>query len=340
MLSNQIHAQGKQGGYQALATRDIELGPATAQGHSHSHSHGHSHNHNQTSNNDASTATAATAAAKGLTTYELLVILSPYFWPGGRSRTAWWNRLRSTSTWLMVTLSKACNLIAPFYLSYATNDLLAGSYHAAIRSMVAYATLRFSSSLCKELQSILYINVKQQAGIELQTSTFAHLHQLSLQWHVTKKTGSVMKSMDRGVEAASSIVSYMFLYLVPALAECLAVVILFFYQYDQYSLGISVFVGVTLYASSTIAITQWRKKFREQSNKHDNEFHERATDSILNYETVKYFTNEKWEVDRFADSVEKYQVHMSATSMSLNLLNITQQVTAKQIDTLIVLSIL
>ena len=139
-------------------------------------------------------------------------------------------------------------------------------------------------------------------------------------------TGSVMKSMDRGVEAANSLVSYLFLFLLPAVMECLAVVILFFLQFKQYTLGIVVFVGVGLYSVCTIYITQWRKKFRVQTNKHDNEFHEKATDSILNYETVKYFTNEKFEIERFTSSVEKYQVQVSATTLSLSLLNVTQQV--------------
>ena len=135
-----------------------------------------------------------------------------------------------------------------------------------------------------------------------------------------------MKSMDRGVDAASSLVSYLFLFLVPAILECLAVIVLFFINYKQYSLGITVFVGVALYSMATIYITTWRKKFREQTNKHDNEFHEKATDSIINYETVKYFTNEKFEVNRFSSLVAQYQVKMSTTALSLNVLNITQQV--------------
>jgi ABC-type transport system involved in Fe-S cluster assembly fused permease/ATPase subunit len=132
--------------------------------------------------------------------------------------------------------------------------------------------------------------------------------------------------MDRGVDAANSLVSYLFLFLVPAILECLAVIILFFLNYRQYFLGITVFIGVTLYSIATIYITQWRKTLRAETNKHDNDFHEKATDSLINYETVKYFTNENFEIDRFTQSVAMYQVKMSATALSLNALNITQQV--------------
>ena len=132
--------------------------------------------------------------------------------------------------------------------------------------------------------------------------------------------------MDRGIDAANSLISSLFLFLIPAILECLAVVILFFINFKQWQLGLTVFVGVSLYACATIFITQWRKKFREQTNKHDNEFHDKATDSVINFETVKYFTGEAFEVERFKTSVVKYQQFNSSTQLSLSLLNISQQV--------------
>jgi ABC-type transport system involved in Fe-S cluster assembly fused permease/ATPase subunit len=155
--------------------------------------------------------------------------------------------------------------------------------------------------------------------------TFSHLHTLSLNWHLSKKTGSVMKSMDRGIDGVGSLITYLFLFLIPALAECLAVVVLFFAEYKQWSLGLIVLGGVLFYSIATIAITQWRKKFREATNKHDNDFHDKATDSIINFETVKYFTAEDFEVNRFKESVAKFQVFSSSTTVSLSVLNMTQQ---------------
>lgn len=91
-------------------------------------------------------------------------------------------------------------------------------------------------------------------------------------------------------------------------------------------IGLTVFIGVSLYAITTICITQWRKKFRENTNKFDNDFHDKATDSIINYETVKYFTGESFEIDRFVRSVVQFQKYTSSTQYSLSLLNIAQQV--------------
>eukprot|EP01036_Dinobryon_divergens_P025480 gene25480-34032_t len=226
----------------------------------------------------------------GLSWYELFRVLFPYFWPNAGTDGAVINRIRSTSTWLMVALSKTCNLTAPLFLSAATNHLLSGNYPAAATSMICFSVLRFCASAFKELQSIIYIKVKQQASIQLQEITFTHLHRLSLNWHLSKKTGSVMKSMDRGVEAANQLISSMFLLLLPAFLECFAVVVFFFIMYRQSLLGGIVLIGVSLYTVATILITRTRKKFREQKNKHDNEFHDKATDSIINYETVNTTT--------------------------------------------------
>lgn len=260
-----------------------------------------------------------------LSLIELFRVLRPFFWPSEGSDGAIINRIRALSTWFVVGLSKACSLYSPFFLSTATNQLVELNFSGAATAIIGYCVLRFASQLFRETQSILYIKVKQQASIELQELTFTHLHELSLNWHLTKKTGSVMKSMDRGTEAANTLISYLFLFLLPALAECLAVVILFFAQYQQWGLGVLVFSGVTLYSLATIAITQWRKKFREATNKHDNDFHDKAQDSILNFETVKYFTAEPFEIRRFKQSVVQFQQFNSATALSLAFLNISQQ---------------
>eukprot|EP01038_Epipyxis_sp_PR26KG_P012400 gene12400-16632_t len=262
---------------------------------------------------------------KKLSLYELFRVLSPYFWPAAGTDGAIINRIRSCSTWFAVIASKLCNLYAPSYLSNATNFLLIGNFSNAAFSMIIFCTLKFFSSVFKELQSVLYIKVKQQASIQLQELTFTHLHTLSLNWHLSKKTGSVMKSMDRGTDAANQLISYLFLFLGPALLECFAVIALFFIQYKQWLLGLTVLIGVTLYCVATVIITQYRKKFREETNKHDNDFHDKATDSIINYETVKYFTGEAFEIDRFKQSVIKYQKFNSSTQLSLSFLNSTQQ---------------
>ena len=255
----------------------------------------------------------------------LFLVLRPFFYPGKGTDGYVINRIRAASTWIMVCLSKVASLYSPIFLSQATNDLVSMDFYNASRSITAFIGLRFAASFLKELQNMLYVKVKQQAAIELSENTFKHLHNLSLNWHLSKKTGSVMKSLDRGTEAANNLITYMFLYLFPALAECVAVIILFFASYRQYALGLIVFGGVTLYCFLTIQITQWRKQFRESQNKSDNDFHDKATDSLINYETVKYFTSEDHEIERFAEGVKKFQQYNSMISLSLSFLNISQQ---------------
>lgn len=114
--------------------------------------------------------------------------------------------------------------------------------------------------------------------------SFNHLHSLSLDWHLRKKLGEVIRSMDRGIAACDILMKYMFLWLVPAIGECIVVVVIFATYFDSLALGVSVFFFVFAYMVLTIVITLWRKKFRKQVAKSDNDWHDRATDSLVNFE--------------------------------------------------------
>ena len=264
------------------------------------------------------------SASKTLTFRELMLVLGPFFWPNEGTDGAVINRIRSTLTWVMVALSKTCSLIAPLYLSTGTNELTVGNYSRAATNICIFCALRFGSTFFKEAQSIVFLKVKQQAYIQLAETTFAHLHELSLNWHLTKKTGNVIRSMDRGTEAASQLVSNVFLFLGPAILECFAVCVIFFTHFNSVPLGALIIGAVTVYCLNTVLVTTWRKKFREATNKHDNDFHEKATDSIINFETVKYFTMEKFEVSRFKLAVSSYQKYMVSTQLAGSVLNASQ----------------
>lgn len=138
--------------------------------------------------------------------FDLSIVLRPYFWPDDGSDSASINRARSSLTWLMVTLSKTCSLLSPIYISRATNYLVNGHYSNAISSIFEYTVLRFLTSFFKEMQSVIYLKVKQQANIQLAESAFSHVHSLSLNWHLSKKIGNVIRSMDRGTSAADNLV--------------------------------------------------------------------------------------------------------------------------------------
>lgn len=130
---------------------------------------------------------------KAMTFLELLYLLRPYFWPNEGSDGAIINRIRAVSTWLMVTLSKVCGLCAPFYLASAANYIEQNNFPSSIKPTVIYIALRIAASVFKEMQSLIYVKVSQQAGIELQELVFKHLHTLSLNWHISKKTGNMIE---------------------------------------------------------------------------------------------------------------------------------------------------
>jgi ABC-type transport system involved in Fe-S cluster assembly fused permease/ATPase subunit len=261
----------------------------------------------------------AEAKPQGISFFKMVYILKPYFWPHG-----FHNKVRACSTYLILVISKLANLAAPLYMAKSTNALVAKDTSSAIINVTIFCSLTLLSKIFKELQSLIYLKVKQTAYIELATLTYEHVHTLSYDWHVRKKLGDVLRSMDRGVESANSMVSYVFLYLLPTLAESVVVIIIFAVHFQLASLSFIAFTSLVVYAFLTIKITLWRKKFRTASNKHDNEYHDKATDALINYETIKYFSNEKYEIDIYKKIIEKYQSYSISVQASLSLLNGSQ----------------
>lgn len=272
---------------------------------------------------------------KGLGTLQMVRVMKPYFWPStGDPWEVRVNRLRSILTWVCVAGSKGFNLVTPIFLANATNSIVSLLKQGTdpqkltldiVLNLGMYAMLIFISKALKELQSLVYIKVQQAAYIEIAETTFVHLHGLSLDWHLRKKMGNVIRSMDRGIAAAQQTMQYVFLYLVPTLAEAAAVVLIFVFHYQNVRLALFIFLNLFLYIYATVKITLWRKHFRTATTKHDNELHDRLTDSLVNYETIKYFTAEDYERREYSSVVRKYQSASMATQASLSLLNVLQQ---------------
>jgi len=262
----------------------------------------------------------------GLSSSAIATLLKPYVWPDKTADSAVTNRIRASMTWVCVIASKACNLSAPVLLGKASTALAHENYKQCIYLACAYAAVQFFGSLFKEGQSLVYLRVAQAAFVQLSETTFVHLHRLSLDWHLRKRLGEVMRSMDRGIAACDTLMKYLFLWLIPALAECLIVCIMFATYYNYAPLAIVVFYSVWIYIVWTIIVTLQRKKFRKAVVKSDNEWHDRATDSLINFETVKYFTAEEYERQRFGNSISKYQEGTVNVQASLSFLNITQKI--------------
>jgi ABC-type multidrug transport system fused ATPase/permease subunit len=273
---------------------------------------------------------------KKLSWSAIAILVQPYIWPNavmGDGNNAWWeasmNRFRAIMTWICVIVSKYCSLISPLYLGWASTALAHQDYSNCIRYTIWYNVISWLSSTFKEGQSLMYLKVKQAAFIQLSQTAFGHLHTLSLDWHLRKKLGEVLRSMDRGISACDTLMNYLFLWLVPAIAECIIVCIIFATYFQYLPLAVTVFYFVFLYIVWTIVLTVWRKKFRKALVFHDNEWHDRFTDSMINFETVKFFTAEQYEMDRFAGSVRKYQAGSVNVQSSLSTLNISQQLILK-----------
>eukprot|EP00977_Amphora_coffeiformis_P021529 scaffold9441_cov167-Amphora_coffeaeformis.AAC.8 len=255
-----------------------------------------------------------------------LIVLKPYFWPDATATSATSNRIRAISTWAFVVASKACSLVAPIYIGRASTDLTRGNWDECIRNVIWFALLTLASSVFKEAQSLVYLKVAEVAFVQLAEISFAHLHELSLDWHFKKKLGEVLRSMSRGITACDTLVKYLFLWLVPAIAECILVAVIFSLYFDELLLAVTVFFFVFAYMLMTVLLTLWRKKFRKQVAKSDNQWNDVATDSLINFETVKYFTAEEQEKEKFAAAVSAYQQGNVNVAASLSALNTAQKV--------------
>jgi ABC-type transport system involved in Fe-S cluster assembly fused permease/ATPase subunit len=268
----------------------------------------------------------------GLSRKAIFTLLKPYFWPDATTSnddstsTAYMNRFRAVATWFCVIGSKACNLSSPLLLGWASTALAHQDYVSTIKYVVAYSIVQWTGSTLKEGQSLVYLKVAQAAFVQLSETAFGHLHNLSLDWHLKKKLGEVLRSMDRGIAACDTLMKYLFLWLIPAVIECLVVCVIFATYFQFLPLAISVFYFVFVYIVWTIVLTLWRKKFRKALVKSDNEWHDRFTDSLINFETVKFFTAEEYERERFADAVGRFQTGSVNVQASLSFLNISQQV--------------
>lgn len=165
----------------------------------------------------------------------------------------------------------------------------------------------------------MYLKVAQAAFVQLSEAAFGHLHSLSLDWHLRKKLGEVLRSMDRGIAACDTLMRYLFLWLVPALAECIVVVIIFATYFDYLPMAVTVFYFVFVYIVWTILVTLWRKKFRKALVQSDNEYHDIFTDSMVNFETVSTYCYAYYllESDSLFDFSGKYQAGSLLFSSSL-----------------------
>jgi ATP-binding cassette subfamily B protein len=190
--------------------------------------------------------------------------------------------------------------------------------------LLGYGALRLMTSAFTELRELVFAKATQGAARSIALQTFEHLHALSLRFHLARQTGGMTRDIERGVRGIESLISYSLYSIVPTLIEVTLVLSILAVKFDVWFAWITV-AALGLYIFFTVRITEWRTQFRKQANEFDSAAHTKAVDSLLNYETVKYFGNEAFEAKRYDESLERLRRSRLKAQTSLSLLNTGQQ---------------
>ena len=190
--------------------------------------------------------------------------------------------------------------------------------------LLTYGGLRLATSAFTELRELVFAKATQGAARSIALQTFEHLHALSLRFHLARQTGGMTRDIERGVRGIESLISYSLYSIVPTLIEVALVLSILAVKFDAWFAWITI-AALALYIFFTVRITEWRTQFRRQANEFDSAAHTKAIDSLLNYETVKYFGNEAFEAGRYDESLERLRRARLKAQTTLSLLNTGQQ---------------
>jgi len=190
--------------------------------------------------------------------------------------------------------------------------------------LLGYGALRLSTSLFTELRELVFAKATEGATRRISLEVFQHLHALSLRFHLERQTGGMTRDIERGTRGVQSLISYSLYSIIPTLIEVTFVLTLLAVKFDIWFAGITV-IALVFYILFTVTVTEWRTQFRKQMNELDSSAHSRAIDSLLNYETVKYFNNEAFEAKRYDENLERYRRAAVKSQRTLSLLNTGQQ---------------
>jgi ATP-binding cassette subfamily B protein len=238
--------------------------------------------------------------------------------------------LRVTLAMSCLILAKVSNIGIPVVLKHLIDDLSLAPNDPKrylifpLSLILAYGLLRLSSSVFTELREFLFAKVTQNAIRQIAIEVFQHLHAMSLRFHLGRQTGGVSRDIDRGSRGIQSLISYSLYSIVPTCIEFLIVLVYLGWNYDWVFAGIT-FVAIAFYILFTVKITEWRSKYRRKMNEMDTSANQKAIDSLLNFETVKYFGNESYETKRYDSFLVSYQSAAVKSQKSLAVLNVGQQ---------------
>ena len=227
--------------------------------------------------------------------------------------------------------AKLANVGVPLLLKQLVDAMTPGMNPATAALLVvpvglllAYGGLRLCTTLFTELRELVFAKATQGAARSIALETFQHLHALSLRFHLERQTGGMTRDIERGVRGIESLISYSLFSIVPTLIEVVMVLTILGVKFDAWFAWITL-AALALYITFTVWVTEWRTKFRRQANEFDSAAHTKAVDSLLNYETVKYFNNEGFEARRYDESLERLRRARLKAQSTLSMLNLGQQ---------------
>ena len=252
-------------------------------------------------------------------------LLFPFLWPKNRKDL----KIRVLLALFSMILAKIASVYTPLILGDAVDSLTNLSsglnllLYIPIALIISYGVVRIASFAFGEIRDALFSKVSQNAIRRVSLKIFKHLHYLSLDFHLSRQTGGLNRYIDRGTKGIDFLLRYVLFNVVPTFIELMLVIGILFALYG-YEYALITLVTITIYIVLTFTITQWRIQFRKDMNKADNDASTKMIDSLLNFETVKYFNNEKHEFNRLDESLEKYEYSANKNRMSLSLLNVSQ----------------
>ncbi len=269
------------------------------------------------------TLTTTEMPANGWTTIRRV---SPYLWPDGQA----WVKRRVVLALIALVLAKLVAVGTPFFYKAAV-DALAGESSGdawmlafgAVGLTVAYGGARLMNVGFQQLRDVLFAPVAQRALRRLALETFTHIHQMSLRYHITRKTGGLSRIIERGVKGVEFLLRFLLFSIGPLVLELLMIGVVLWTLFDIWYLAVVVVV-IAAYVAFTFKVTEWRVKQRKEMNDQDTDANQKAIDSLLNFETVKYFGAEAREAERYDAAMQGYERAALQTSYSLAFLNFGQ----------------
>jgi ATP-binding cassette subfamily B protein len=270
------------------------------------------------------TPTAANLDDEKIQGWQTIRRVAPYLWPPGQ----FWVKWRVVVALAMLVLAKVIGIFTPILYKWAVDSLGATGPAmmlgmGAIGLTVAYGMSRILNTAFQQLRDVVFARVGQRALRLLALETFRHIHALSLRYHITRKTGGLSRIIERGVKGVDFLLRFLLFSVGPLVLELLMTLVVLFWLFDVWYMLV-VAVTIALYVWFTFSVTEWRVKIRKQMNDQDTDANQKAIDSLLNYETVKYFNAEGREARRYDRAMAGYEEAAVKTNNSLAFLNFGQ----------------